>query len=166
MTREIHHRMRTSDVQLTEIVRAVIALELLVPGRVVYLAVPRLQNTTLFINDVGQFGAIMAERDSGILTLADILTLLTERGVSVRLIYTGDEAANEFVARLDGRIQARAALPLSYPGIFTEHGCILGAIGFGDGTVELQEQIIRVEHERPTVNRALLDIEQYWEELE
>lgn len=165
MSLEVSVRMRNRSAQLTDYVRALFALELLAPGRVLYLAAPQLQNTALLFNDLGQFGDLFRENESEVLTLADALNLLAEHGVAIRLVHLGDESALDFVTRLVPSIRPRVDAQLAYPGLFTECGGIRGALQFGTEAVDLVQQNVRVEQEPTAVNRMLLELEEYWEEL-
>lgn len=165
MSLEISVRMRNRSAQLTDCVRALFAIELLAPGRVLYLSAPQLQNTALLFNDLGQFGDLFRENETEVLTLADALNLLVERGVAIRLVHIGDESALDFVMRLAPRIKLRVDRQLAYPGVFTEQVCMRGAIQFGTEAVDLAQQNVRVEREPAVVNQTLLELEQYWEEL-
>ena len=167
MTRLIQSRVRTSAAQVTRCVGSLLALELLHPGRELYLSAPVLRNGPILPNGLGQFSALIPEVDAAYLSLAIVLSLLAERGVAVRVIYPAEDALlGEFLFTLPPAVERRAARPLHSKGLFGESFSLRGAMHFTDFGVDVGDEQVELTTEPGVVSHALLEVRTYWEDLE
>lgn len=166
MTRIIQSQSRLGASQVAICVSSLFALELLRPDRTIYLNTAMPGNAPVLWNDLGQFTALFPDQDHSRLTLATVLSLLTERGTRVHLVYTADHRVDEgFLSVLSPRILYRKACPVRNLGIFTESFCLYGSLSFANFGVDVVSDRVELSTEAGEVHRALLVARQYWEDL-
>ncbi len=166
MRRIIEAGLRTGAVQITSCVSSLLALELLHPGRRLYLSAPQLRNAPLLTNDMGQFDALFPEVDTPVAGLAQVLSVLAERGAAVHVIYAADDAGcDAFRAALSSAVAVRSARPLRNHGLFGEDFALQGSLAFTDAGVDIAGDRAELSTDADTVSRGLLELARYWEEL-
>ena len=166
MPRIIESGLRTGALQIAGCVSSLLALELLHACRRVYLSAPQLRNSPIFFNDMGQFDALFPEVDTPIVSLAQGLSILAERGARVCVAYSvTDAGCDAFLAALAPSVAYRAASPLRNHGLFGEDYCLQGSLCFTDSGVDVGSDRAELSTDPEVVSRSLLEMARYWEEL-
>lgn len=165
MGRIIEQGMRTHSLHVSDSVRSLFAMELLLPGPVLYLAPARMWNTVILPNRGNQFGAIAAEPEAEDLTLDIVLSLLVEKGVDVRILYNQREGiTNRLPLAQKAGAKVRFASPGSPFGIVGSHLSLRGGMRFSNEGVTLESAEVHVESDTVQIQRALLRFDAIWEE--
>jgi hypothetical protein len=166
MPRTIHARVRTSAVQTTDCIASLLALELLNPSKQIYLSATSIRNSPVIVNNLGQFSSLFPEVDTPQLSLATALSLLAEGGANIYLVYSSNDMnSEEFVSMLPAGINYRTTASLIPKGLFSEHFCLHGGLRFTEVGIDVAEDSLELVTEPQEVNRLLLDMAQYWEDL-
>ena len=162
----IHARVRTSAIQASNCLASLFALELLSPSNLIYLISPSLRNVPVVPNHLGQFGSLFPEIDTPSLLLPAALTLLSERGVKVRLICSQEEESlQSFLSKLPPTIEWRTGSPLYHRGLYSEHFSLCGHLQFTSYGVDVAEDRLELITELGEVSERLLEVSHYWEDL-
>jgi hypothetical protein len=166
MSRIIESGLRTGPLQISGCVSSLFALELLHSRGLLYLSAPQLRNAPILVNDVGQFDALFPEIDTPTLGMAQALSILSERGARVHVIYSAsDPGCDAFLAALAPSVQYRTASPLRNPGLFADDFCLHGSLRFTDSGVDIAGDRAELSTDPGAVSRSLLELVRYWEEL-
>ncbi|MEO9028101.1 MAG: phospholipase D-like domain-containing protein DpdK, partial [Ktedonobacteraceae bacterium] len=165
--RIITSRARSSSVQLVSCLSSLFALELLKPGKELYLISPWLSNVPLIDNRFGQFRALVGERDKADLHLGNILTLLAARGTQVRILYRTppNEITRQFVESLQNvaNIECRAKRDLHEKGLITSHFYVHGSMNFTYSGVKINDESVDITNDEATIWQALQEARMSWE---
>jgi hypothetical protein len=167
MSRIIQARIRSSAVQTADMIASLFALELLHPSKQLFLGAPLLRNSPILPNGLRQFSSLLLETEAGSLSLAASLALLAERGTSVCLMLGGARpSSEEFLTLLPPPIETRMATPLHFRGLCSEHFCLRGTLRFSSDGIDVGDDQLELITEPELVNRLLLEVTQYWEDLQ
>ena len=116
--RLIKSSARDSSLQLANCLASVFALELLAPSAEMYLISPWLSNVSLLPNRFGQFRALVPDFSTTMLTLADLLGTLADRGAQIRVMCRpGQPYTEDLLRRLPSSVQRRTAETLHEKGL-------------------------------------------------
>ncbi len=164
--RIIKSTFRAGSVQLTDCLSSLLALELLRPGPELYLVSPWISNVPLLANRFGQFQAITGESTVRELRLLDILRLLSERGVKVRIICRADETTTaDFLRLLPPAIEYCNTRTLHEKGLISQHFYLRGSMNFTFSGINLNDESVELTTEPTEVALAWADIRNRWESL-
>ena len=165
--RIITSRARSSSMQLASCLSSLLALELLKPGKELYLISPWLSNVPLIDNRFGQFRALVGERDKADLRLGDILTLLAACGTQVRILYRtpSNETTRQFVENLQNiaNIECRAKQDLHEKGLISSHFYVHGSMNFTYAGVNINDESVEITKDEATIWQALQEARMSWE---
>jgi hypothetical protein len=151
-------------VQLTEVLRSLIALELMAPSETISLISPWISDMPLVDNRFGQFRAIMPEMGKTQLGLVDVLITLAERGCQVRVMYRPHVPQTEgFLRRLPPFIKCKAIEHLHEKGLICNHFYLRGSMNFTYSGVNLNEESIELTTQPDQVAKACLEAQYMWE---
>jgi len=162
--RTIKSRARSSSVQLADSLSSLFVLELMSPGRELYLISPWISDMTVIKGHFGQFRAIMPELGRSELRLAGALTVLAERGVQVRILCRSDQQqTQEFLRRLPREVEWRYVDTLHEKGLIGEHFYLRGSMNFTFSGVNLNDESVEVTTDPEVIALALTEARQMWE---
>lgn len=165
--RIIKSAARNSSIQLTDCLSSLFALELLSPGRELYLVSPWISDMVLLSNNFGQFRAIIPELAEGQVRLAALLSTLSERGTQVRLMCRPNQPQTEdFLRKLTPEIDVRQVETLHEKGLVSDHFYLRGSMNFTFSGVNLNDEHVELTTQPDQVALALLEAQQRWEILE
>lgn len=164
MVRTLTNRVRTNSPQLTSCIGSLLALELLHPSDTLYLVAPMIRNTALLPTSLGQFSSLAQDDTTLAISLASILSQLTDLGTNVYLIHqTSDVTSEEFLITLPDSIHRRHIdnpLPL---GLFSEHFSIRGWLNFTEVGISMKDQV-EISLEQSEISKSLLQVRSLWED--
>lgn len=164
--RIIKSRVRSSTVQLADCLGSLLALELLAPSPDLYLISPWLSDMPLVTNQFGQYRPVVASLVAGDLGLAQVLNLLAERGMRIRIIYKSDQPQTEqFIGRLPASIERRATATLHEKGLVTAQFYLRGSMNFTFSGSNLNDEAVELTTEPTQVALALAEARVQWEAL-
>lgn len=162
--RSIKSKARGSSVQLIDCLSSLFLLELLNPSPELYLISPWLSKVVLINNRFGQFRAVTSELNKSELHLADILTLLAEKGAHVRIMCRPHSNQTEDVlALLPKSIEYRHMEKLHEKGLISHHFYLRGSMNFTHAGVNLNDESIELTREPDEVARAIIAARARWE---
>lgn len=165
--RIITSRSRGSSLQLISCLSSLLTLELLKPGKELYLISPWLSNVPLIDNRFGQFRALVGEWDRTMLHLGDILTLLAARGTQVHILYRNPSngITQQFVDGLQNsaNIECRAKQNLHIKGLITSHFYVRGSMNFTYSGVKINDESVEITRDEVTIWQALQEAKVSWE---
>lgn len=162
--RIIKSRARSSSVQLTDLLRSLMSLELMAPSQSLYLISPWISDMSLVDNRFGQFRAIMPEMGKAQLGLVDVLKTLSERGSQVRVMYRpGVSQTRNFLDRLPAVIERREIEHLHEKGFICNHFYLSGSMNFTYSGVNINEESIELTTDPEKVAGALMEAQHMWE---
>lgn len=165
MERIISSRIRTSSPQLTSCIGSFLALELLQPGKNLYLVAPLLRNTLLLPTSLGQFTSLSQDNEVPAITLASILSQLADRGTQVCLMHqTQNSSSDEFLASLPSAIEKRKVNSLHPQGLFGEHFSVHGSMNFTESGISMNSDQVEVSLATSDIAQFLLQVRSLWEE--
>src|SRR3954453_20930482 len=105
--RIIKSRARNSSTQLEECLRSLFILDLLSPGQEFYLLSPWIGNWRVLTTRLWEVRALLDDTGD-VLWFRDFLTILAERGTTVRIVTKPEIPRNdEFLRNLPPRIEVR-----------------------------------------------------------
>lgn len=165
MIRRIDAQSYSTSREVQACTSALLVMELLRPGRALYLCAPEIVNSPILANDLLQFAALMPHIASPQIRLETILQTLNERGVAIRLIVppTPRNGAPLFPRNWQWA-EVRYSDPLYMHGMMTDNAYLRGDLRFTHSGVTAWAGIL----ELLTNGDAALprkDIERQWQEL-
>lgn len=164
--RIIKSKARSSTVQLADCLSSLFVLELLTPSPELYLISPWLSDMPLIANRFGQYRAVVSSLAGGDLGLAQILAILTERGVRVRIVYKANQAPTEqFIRRLPVTIERRATETLHEKGLVSNQFYLRGSMNFTYSGTNLNDETVELTTDPSEVALALVEARVQWEAL-
>lgn len=165
--RIITSHSRGSSVQLVSCLSSLLALELLKPGKELYLISPWLSNMPLLDNRFGQFRALVGEENRTVLHLGNILALFAARGTQVRILYRAPVEGNtrQFVENLSNvaNLECRAKRDLHAKGLITSHFYVHGSMNFTYAGIKINDESVRITRDEATIWQALQEARVMWE---
>jgi hypothetical protein len=168
--RVIKSRAPGSSVQLVGCLASLFTLELLNPGKELYLISPWLSQVTLIDNRFGQFRALISETGKSALDLGDILTLIAARGTQVRILYrrAANVTTGQFVESVQGikNIECRPYLDLHEKGLVTSRFYLRGSMNFTYAGVNINGESVELTNDESMVWKALQEAKVSWEGAE
>lgn len=164
--RIIKSKARSSTVQLSGCLSSLFVLELLAPSPELYLISPWISDMPLIANRFGQYRGAVSTLGSGDFGLAQVLTLLADRGVRVRIIYKAHQPQTElFVRRLPTAIERRSTETLHEKGLISNQFYLRGSMNFTFSGTNLNDETVELTTEQSEVALALLEARMQWEAL-
>jgi hypothetical protein len=165
--RVIKSKSRGSSVLLVDCLSSHLTLELLSPSPELYLISPWLSQVPLINNRFGQFRVLTSELNKSELHLADILTLLAEKGTHIYIMCRPNHPPTEaFLKPLlsnQRSIKCRQSENLHEKGLISHHFYLRGSMNFTYSGVNLNDESIEVDTEHAVVGRALVEARRTWE---
>lgn len=162
--RIIQSRARNSPLQLADCLRSIFLLELLAPSRYIYLVSPWIGDFPIIDNQFGQFRAMMPENGRRVVMFSTVLTMLSERGASVRIIRGPDPIpTDDLLRKLPGTIEVRVAERLHWKGLVTEHAYLRGSMNFTYSGVNLNDESVELTTDAESVAYAMAEAQLSWE---
>jgi phosphatidylserine/phosphatidylglycerophosphate/cardiolipin synthase-like enzyme len=151
-------------VQLTDALRSLVALELLVPSKQIYLISPWISDMPLLDNRFGQFRAIMPELGKVRMGLVDVLNTLAERGSKIWVMYRPQATGIAHVLhRLSPTIYRKEISHLHEKGLICDGFYLRGSMNFTYSGININEESIELTTEPSVVASALNEAKTMWE---
>lgn len=164
LNRSIKSKARGSSVQLIDCLSSLFLLELLSPSPELYLISPWLSKVALINNRFGQFRAVTSELNKSELHLADILTLLSEKGTRVRILCRPrSPQTEEVLALLPKNIECRRTETLHEKGLISHHFYLRGSMNFTYAGVNLNDESLELTRKPEEVAGAIIAVRARWE---
>ncbi|NWJ94150.1 MAG: hypothetical protein HXX20_00035 [Chloroflexi bacterium] len=169
LNRVIKSSARSSSMQLTECLNSLMAIELMHPSLELYLISPWISNMPLIKSQFGQFRAIMGELGKSELRLADVMTILAERGTKVCIMCRPDQSStDDFLRRLPSNlanIEVRQTGTLHEKGLISQYFYLRGSMNFTYSGISFNDESIELTTEPELVGNALIEARLRWENL-
>lgn len=165
--RIIKSTAKSSSLQVANCLNSLLALELMVPSRTLYLISPWISDVPLISNRFGQFRAILPEDAEGQVRLATILNLLADRGSRVRILAKAyQRPTGDFLSNLSSAVQWRTTENLHEKGIIGDHFYLRGSMNFTYSGVNLNDEHIELTTDIEMIALALAEAAQRWEDAQ
>lgn len=163
--RIIKSRARNSSTQLEACLRSVFILDLLAPGEVFYLLSPWIGNWTVLTTRFGEFRALIDDVGDT-LWFRDFLSILAERGTSVRIVTKPEVTRNEeFLRLLSPLVEVRYDELLHEKGIVTNRYYLRGSMNMTFSGVKINEESVEITTDPEIVISALNEARATWDGL-
>lgn len=163
--RLIKSNARGGSVQLTDSLRSLFSLELFSPSQELYLISPWISNVSLISNRFGQFRTVLGDSGDQELRLAEILTMLADRGTLIRIIFRNHPETEDFLRTLPDTIERRRSKTLHEKGLITSSFYLRGSMNFTFSGINLNDEGVEFTTEPGSVSLALMEARQRWKDL-
>jgi len=164
--RSIKSKARSSSLQLTDCIASLLALELLSPSQELYLMSPWAGDVTAVSNRLGQLRAVLPDAGKRDVGLAETLSLLSDRGTTVRVICRPDQEYTDlFLRRLAPSVEWRESAALHEKGLLSSRFYLRGSMNFTYSGISLNDEAVELTDDPEQVSRALLSARNDWEML-
>jgi hypothetical protein len=165
MIRRIDAQNHRAGQDVQECLAALLALELLKPGRALYLCAPEVVDCPILPNELLQFAALLPHLPSTQIGLGSILQTLAERGVAICLIVPSVSRHAPRVIPPNWWWADVRQGELLYPrGLVTDQACLRGDLRFTHAGVTAWEGTLELLTEEDSV-LAHKAVQNRWEEL-
>ena len=152
--------------EIREVLQAVFTAELLLPSKSLWLVSPWITNESMINNETGSFRALTSDSTRTHLGLAQILSMLFEKGTAIHVV-TKPLVSTNFVQHLrrlcrsgieSGRVQIIEKEELHAKGLIGDTYCISGSMNFTFSGMTRNSEILSLTTDKERISRLRTEV--------
>jgi hypothetical protein len=169
-TRTIFKSATSTPYAAQDVLAAVLAEEMVIPSKTVYLIAPWVSNVVVFDNSIGQFDGLNPEWGRRKIRLVEVLAAVAQNNTRLVICTKPDPHNRPFIQRLtdlvresgvSDRCRITQSQSLHTKGLATERAVISGSMNFTINGISLNDEIVTVSFDPHTVAQAHMELSVY-----
>lgn len=160
--RTLPPNLRGSKLMLSSLLNSIIAIELLKPSNQLFINTPKIDDTLIFSNKLGEFSALLPEMSFEVISLFQILGIFSQKGTKINIKHSNE--INENLKRRIGgsNIILKFTQDIFPSGWIGERYFVSGSIKFFSDKVDFGENEILFSSDKDELSKMLINARNSW----